>query len=91
MEDQELLECPYDKSHRILKHRMQIHLRKCGRNHVHPKEDLVTCPFNVTHVVPKVELEVSSCMYVHTYIFIYGSIFVCKNKFNIELEILLFI
>lgn len=54
--DNELLECPYDKSHRILQNRMQVHLGKCRRNHANvPK---VTCPFNVIHVLNKPELEV---------------------------------
>ncbi|KAI8116384.1 hypothetical protein FF38_14073 [Lucilia cuprina] len=55
MENQELLQCPYEKNHSILKHRMQVHLTKCRRNHANvPK---VTCPFNVTHVLNKPELE----------------------------------
>lgn len=57
MENQELLECPYDKNHRILRNRMQVHLGKCRRNHANvPK---VMCPFNVTHVLNKPELEVN--------------------------------
>ena len=57
MADQNLLECPYDKTHRILKHRMQVHLIKCRRNH--PNEEKVACPFNTTHILNKEELEVS--------------------------------
>lgn len=57
MNDQELLECPYETSHRILKSRMQVHLGRCRRNHTNVPT--VTCPFNVTHVLNKPELEAS--------------------------------
>lgn len=57
MDDKDLLECPYDKHHRILKHRMQLHLIKCRRNH--PSVNKVICPFNVTHVLNEPELKVS--------------------------------
>lgn len=56
MDNQDLLECPYDKHHRILKHRMQVHLIKCRRNH--PNVNKAICPFNVTHVLNEPELKV---------------------------------
>ncbi|XP_037882798.1 gametocyte-specific factor 1 homolog [Glossina fuscipes] len=61
MESEELLQCPYDKAHQILESRMQVHLGRCRRNHAAvPK---VLCPFNVTHILNKPELEfhVRSC------------------------------
>lgn len=39
--------CPYEKSHIILKSRIQYHLIKCAKNHPHIK--LERCPFDVTH------------------------------------------
>lgn len=39
--------CPYEKSHIILKTRIQNHLIKCARNH--PEIHLERCPFDVTH------------------------------------------
>ncbi|KAL9884964.1 gametocyte-specific factor 1 homolog [Glossina fuscipes fuscipes] len=61
MESEELLQCPYDKAHQILESRMQVHLGRCRRNHAAvPK---VLCPFNVTHILnkPELELHVRSC------------------------------
>lgn len=43
----ETVACPYNKSHVILKSRLQTHLVKCARNY--PDIRLVLCPFNVTH------------------------------------------
>ncbi|XP_058985816.1 gametocyte-specific factor 1 homolog [Musca domestica] len=57
----ELLQCPYEISHMIMRKRFQVHLVRCRKNH--PKAEVVTCPFNVTHRVNKVELEwhLSNC------------------------------
>ncbi|XP_075155375.1 gametocyte-specific factor 1 homolog [Haematobia irritans] len=57
----ELLQCPYEVSHLIMRKRMQVHLIRCRRSH--PKAEVVTCPFNVTHRVNKLELEwhLSTC------------------------------
>ena len=51
----DLVQCPYDKSHRILRHRFQVHLVRCRKNF--PLAQVVTCPFNVTHVLNKKELD----------------------------------
>uniref|UniRef100_A0A1A9WV75 CHHC U11-48K-type domain-containing protein n=1 Tax=Glossina brevipalpis TaxID=37001 RepID=A0A1A9WV75_9MUSC len=51
----EYVQCPYERSHRIVESRMQYHLGRCRRNHLDvPK---VICPFNVTHVLNEPELE----------------------------------
>lgn len=39
--------CPYDKSHIILRSRIQNHLIRCARNH--PDIILERCPFDSTH------------------------------------------
>lgn len=39
--------CPYNKSHMILKSRIQTHLVKCEKQH--PEIKLETCPFDITH------------------------------------------
>lgn len=49
--------CPYNSSHNILKERFQTHLVKCAKNY--PDIELEKCPFNVTHLIPKAELDVS--------------------------------
>ncbi|XP_075155477.1 gametocyte-specific factor 1 homolog isoform X2 [Haematobia irritans] len=58
---QDLLSCPYDKHHQILRSRMQVHLTRCRKNHLNEKK--VTCPFNVTHVLnePELEFHVTVC------------------------------
>ncbi|XP_053947949.1 gametocyte-specific factor 1 homolog [Anastrepha ludens] len=48
-------QCPYDKSHTILKTRFHVHLGRCRKNHRNLQ--MVTCPFNVTHVLFKPELD----------------------------------
>ncbi|XP_055643255.1 gametocyte-specific factor 1 homolog [Toxorhynchites rutilus septentrionalis] len=52
----DVIECPYEKSHQIRKSRMQTHITKCKKNH----KDLnyMKCPFNEIHFVPKKDLEV---------------------------------
>ncbi|KAI8116391.1 Gametocyte-specific factor 1 like protein [Lucilia cuprina] len=52
----DLLVCPYNESHLILRKRFQVHLIRCRRSH--PNAPMIVCPFNVTHRVNKVELEV---------------------------------
>lgn len=54
---EETVQCPYEKSHIILKHRFQTHLIKCKRNH--PDIQLEICPFDQTHHVHKDDLDVS--------------------------------
>lgn len=53
----ELIECPYNKSHQLLKSRIQTHLIKCRKDY--PKAHKVQCPFNVTHMINEQELDVS--------------------------------
>ncbi|ESO86023.1 hypothetical protein LOTGIDRAFT_167528 [Lottia gigantea] len=54
LEAEELLECPYDKTHMIRAKRMQYHLIKCRQNHL--TREFATCPFNATHEMPTPEL-----------------------------------
>lgn len=49
-------ECPYNKAHRMLAHRLATHLVKCRKNY--PETEKVTCPFNSTHLINKPELNV---------------------------------
>lgn len=57
----ELLQCPYEKAHRIQAHAMSKHLFKCRKNH--PNQKLVSCPFNESHRINEKELKlhVQSC------------------------------
>lgn len=52
----DLLQCPYEKAHRILAPAMSKHLFKCRKNHPHQK--FVSCPFNESHHVPEPELKI---------------------------------
>lgn len=59
----EMIECPYNKMHQLLKSRVQTHLIKCRRNY--PNVHKVQCPFNVTHLVNEPELPVRSSQPTH--------------------------
>ena len=49
--------CPYDKSHRIRKSRMQVHIMKCARNY--PKDFKSVCIFDSSHRIDPQEYEVN--------------------------------
>lgn len=56
-DDEKYVTCPYDKVHRILRARLNVHLMRCARNHTGSK--LVRCPFNNNHLQRSDELQVS--------------------------------
>nr|XP_034963822.1 gametocyte-specific factor 1-like [Zootoca vivipara] len=58
-----LIQCPYDKNHKIRACRFPYHLVKCRKNHPDLVQQLVTCPFNARHQVPRGEISqhISSC------------------------------
>ncbi|XP_011198861.1 gametocyte-specific factor 1 homolog [Bactrocera dorsalis] len=60
-EEGDILTCPYNLSHQILRCRFQVHLVRCRKSH--PDAKKVVCPFNVTHRVNEQELDwhVSTC------------------------------
>ncbi|XP_039959018.1 gametocyte-specific factor 1 homolog [Bactrocera tryoni] len=60
-EEVDILTCPYNLSHQILRCRFQVHLVRCRKSH--PDAKKVVCPFNVTHRVNEQELDwhVSTC------------------------------
>lgn len=49
--------CPYDKSHRLQRSKIQIHLVKCRRNHTCDKSEMLTCPYDATHVFHQAEYQ----------------------------------
>ncbi|XP_067634929.1 gametocyte-specific factor 1 homolog [Eurosta solidaginis] len=59
--DEELITCPYDSGHRMLRKRLQMHLMKCRLNY--PDVELYECPLNKTHMVPEPEIKyhLASC------------------------------
>ncbi|CAK9799077.1 Gametocyte-specific factor 1 [Anthophora quadrimaculata] len=50
-----IMRCPYNKSHSIVKSRLQKHIVKCEKNY--PDHYKVMCPYNATHRLFKIELE----------------------------------
>lgn len=60
---QALVQCPYDKSHRVRVARLPYHLVKCERNNPQVARQLAICPFNARHRVPHAELQrhLASC------------------------------
>ncbi|MED6290319.1 hypothetical protein CHARACLAT_011898 [Characodon lateralis] len=53
---EKLLQCPFDKSHKIRSSRLPYHLIKCRKNHEKLARQLETCPFNARHLILKNEL-----------------------------------
>ncbi|XP_071888085.1 gametocyte-specific factor 1 [Anas platyrhynchos] len=62
-EPEALVQCPYDKSHRVRPARLPYHLVKCQKNNPQVARQLATCPFNARHRVPRAELRdhIASC------------------------------
>uniref|UniRef100_A0A182YN56 CHHC U11-48K-type domain-containing protein n=1 Tax=Anopheles stephensi TaxID=30069 RepID=A0A182YN56_ANOST len=52
----EMMTCPYNSAHRIVRHRMPYHLVKCKKQHDCARE-MQSCPFNAMHVVPKASIK----------------------------------
>lgn len=52
---EQLLQCPYNTAHTILRYRMQTHLHKCRKQH--STEDWGYCSHNGTHHMPRSEIE----------------------------------
>ncbi|XP_061386375.1 uncharacterized protein LOC133321298 [Musca vetustissima] len=48
-----MVECPYNKAHRMLRKRLQSHLLKCRLQY--PNVELRKCPFNLSHLIPEPE------------------------------------
>ncbi|XP_050329821.1 uncharacterized protein DDB_G0283697-like [Bactrocera neohumeralis] len=59
--DDDVVVCPYNPAHRLLRKRLQPHLIKCRENY--PQLQLQRCPFNNTHHIPEPEfcLHVTNC------------------------------
>ncbi|NWX16972.1 GTSF1 factor, partial [Aegotheles bennettii] len=53
---QRLMECPYNKHHRIRACRFPYHLVKCRKSHPEVAKELAMCPFNARHLVPRADL-----------------------------------
>lgn len=53
-DSEQLVPCPYNSSHQVVKHRMAKHLVKCRRTH----STLGTkpCKFNINHVLPESDI-----------------------------------
>lgn len=52
----DIVTCPYDNAHRVLRKRLQLHLIKCRLNY--PHVELQKCPLNQLHLVPEQDFEV---------------------------------
>ncbi|XP_033215714.1 gametocyte-specific factor 1 isoform X2 [Belonocnema kinseyi] len=50
-----VVQCPYDKSHKIARCRLQRHLVKCEKQY--PETFREICPFNATHRFSKLEMQ----------------------------------
>ncbi|XP_053147313.1 gametocyte-specific factor 1-like isoform X3 [Hemicordylus capensis] len=63
LDPDKLMQCPYDKNHKIRACRFPYHLVKCRKNHPDIVQQLATCPFNARHQVPREEIRqhISSC------------------------------
>ncbi|XP_065510337.1 gametocyte-specific factor 1 isoform X2 [Caloenas nicobarica] len=63
MDPEQLVQCPYDKSHQIRAARLPYHLVKCEKNNPGVARRLATCPFNARHRVPRAAFQhhIASC------------------------------
>ncbi|KAM8977569.1 protein D7-like [Pelodytes ibericus] len=71
MDTDGLLQCPYDKNHRIRPSRFPYHLVKCRESNRLVAKELAICPYNARHRVPKQELQLHMAT--------------CENKVALEL------
>ncbi|XP_042558241.1 gametocyte-specific factor 1-like [Dipodomys spectabilis] len=64
VDPERLLQCPYDKNHKIRSCRFPYHLVKCKENHPDIAARLATSPFNARHLVPRDQLteHIATCM-----------------------------
>ncbi|XP_039769186.1 gametocyte-specific factor 1-like [Ornithorhynchus anatinus] len=58
---EQMLQCPYDKNHKIRASRMQYHLAKCRENNPDMARGKLPCPFNACHVTYRAEMERHMC------------------------------
>ncbi|XP_068275126.1 uncharacterized protein [Nyctibius grandis] len=56
LDPDDLMECPYDKHHRIKASRFPYHLVKCKKSNPEVAKKFATCPFNARHLVPHADL-----------------------------------
>lgn len=65
MDTENVITCPYNSSHRIVRHRMPYHIIKCVKNYKGPPLD--RCPFNAMHrVLPeKMKDHIKDCPNYH--------------------------
>lgn len=56
---EQLVQCPYEKSHLVTPDKLITHLTKCRKQHLkkYPIPTIVVCPFNSTHHVRQEELD----------------------------------
>ncbi|XP_009955844.1 PREDICTED: gametocyte-specific factor 1-like, partial [Leptosomus discolor] len=56
LDPERLIQCPYNKHHRIRACRFPYHLVKCRKSYPEVAKELATCPFNARHLVPQADL-----------------------------------
>lgn len=58
MDPNDMVHCPYNKSHKMLRKKLQQHIIKC-REYYKNEVELLVCPFNKAHLIPEPEYFVS--------------------------------
>ncbi|XP_054080583.1 gametocyte-specific factor 1-like [Rissa tridactyla] len=56
LDPERLIQCPYNKHHRIRAGRFPYHLVKCRKSYPEVAKELATCPFNARHLVRQADL-----------------------------------
>ncbi|NWX77453.1 GTSF1 factor, partial [Alca torda] len=56
LDPERLIQCPYNKHHRIRAGRFPYHLVKCRKSYPEVAKELATCPFNARHLVRRADL-----------------------------------
>lgn len=53
--------CPYNKAHKMLRKKLQQHILKC-REIYKDEVELLVCPFNKAHLIPEPDFLVSDTL-----------------------------
>lgn len=59
MDLNDMVHCPYNKAHKMLRKKLQQHILKC-RVYYKDEVELLVCPFNKAHLIPEPEYVVSA-------------------------------
>lgn len=66
-QENDVVECPFDKSHKVPRNRLQVHLSTCRLRN---SKNFETCPFNALHIMEPSLLSVRFLLLLFIFILI---------------------